>query len=273
MSSSSSSPIHRHTSFVHLLTVTKVFGASAVVAGALTGATTTESDSVLARDVDASYREKVVAAPADNRDCNSAEHRDTDTKVQNHCHKFDKPFVSLSVTRKSGHNNAINGQQPCYALVFTDYKCKVNGLKVVDLNDVSQLGVCHNLDDLDRPAGSEGVAGHSWMWVCGQKSIDKHLPKNKKTPKIKDTSAITVNKDISTTTVVSVATTIMDCCLTTELGFSTTASSNVITKTSIETSVATHHVAHTHVITHIQSLMIPFSSTYSVCDVEVSTLY
>ncbi|THW07157.1 hypothetical protein D6D24_09705 [Aureobasidium pullulans] len=259
-----------------------VFGASAVVAGALTGATTTESDSVLARDVDASYREKVVAAPADNRDCNSAEHRDTDTKVQNHCHKFDKPFVSLSVTRKSGHNNAINGQQPCYALVFTDYKCKVNGLKVVDLNDVSQLGVCHNLDDLDRPAGSEGVAGHSWMWVCGQKSIDKHLPKNKKTPKIKDTSAITVNKDISTitvnkdistTTVVSVATTIMDCSLTTELGFSTTASSNVITKTSIETSVATHHVAHTHVITHIQSLMIPFSSTYSVCDVEVSTLY
>ncbi|THY38684.1 hypothetical protein D6C99_08970 [Aureobasidium pullulans] len=260
-SSSSSSPIHRHTSFVHLLTVTKVFGASAVVAGALTGATTTESESAVAsvdNTMDKGVKGRVKVWPADNEDCNSPNKRKPESFTHTHCQHFNNGFRSIRATvdfRKQKHLHR------CALLAYTDHKCKVNPVYVVDLYDTAALNVCQavNLKQDD----SHLMAGHSVKWICDD-LLDEFIDSTPQT-KVEDVISTVIAESVNPT----VTTVTVGCTLTSDVRFSTTASSHVTT----ETSVATHVATHTRVVTHIQSHTIPFSSTYSVCDVEVSTLY
>ncbi|KAG2160748.1 hypothetical protein JADG_000487 [Aureobasidium aubasidani] len=259
MSSSSSSPIHRHTSFVHLLTVTKVFGASAVVAGALTGATTTESAvTSVGNTMDKGVKGRVKVWPADNEDCNSPNKRKPESFNHDDCQHFKNGFRSIRAT-VDFHKQEYTHR--CALLAYTDHKCKVNPAYVVDLYDTAKLGVCLavNLKQDD----SHLMAGHSVKWICDD-LLDEFIDSTPQT-KVEDVISTVIAESVNPT----VTTVTVGCTLTSDVRFSTTASSHVTTETSVSTHVATH----TRIVTHIQSHTIPFSSTYSVCDVEVSTLY
>ncbi|KAH0302771.1 hypothetical protein KCU74_g18120, partial [Aureobasidium melanogenum] len=240
------------------------------------------------RSVDAELSsDHVTVAPADGPNCNSAMHRDTDTKVQGHCHSFKKPFLSLSASiKKRADDSAIGGSQPCSVLVFSDDDCKKDGAAIVDLNNTAALGVCHNVtlhhgNDLVTP-----IAGHSWKWVCGRQNINDCLnPKaskhHSKTSKHHSKASTTTVKKSKTFTVT--ATTSLACSLTTEAAHSLDVVTSVITnepvthtitsvftktqlrvRTKLITSVATDVSTVHHTVTK------PFSTTYKVCDAEAS---
>ncbi|KAH0159023.1 hypothetical protein KCU67_g7293, partial [Aureobasidium melanogenum] len=181
---------------------------------------------ISARSVDAELsRDHVTVAPADGPNCNSAMHRDTDTKVEGHCHSFEKPFLSPSASiKKRADDSAIGGSQPCSVLVFSDSDCQKDGAEIVDLNNTAALGVCHNVtlhhgNDLVTP-----IAGHSWKWVCGRQNIrdcinpkaSKHHSKTSK-HHTKGASTTTVKKGKTLTVT---ATTSLACSLTTEAAHS-----------------------------------------------------
>lgn len=236
------------------------------------------SQLIFARSVDAELsRDHVTVAPADGPNCNSAQHRDTDTKVHGHCHSFDKPFSSLSATIKRAGHSKVGGSEPCSVLVFSDMDCKKDGAEVVDLNDTGALGVCHNValhhgDGLGTP-----IAGHSWKWVCGRQDIDDCIGGSGTDTDI-ETTAVKKGKTLTVT-----ATTSLACSLTTEAAHSldvitsvvtqkpvTHTITSVITKTQLRvrtkliTSVATAVSTVRHTVTK------PFSTTYKVCDLNAS---
>ncbi|KAG9740174.1 hypothetical protein KCU73_g9285, partial [Aureobasidium melanogenum] len=244
---------------------------------------------IFARSVDAELsRDHVTVAPADGPNCNSAMHRDTDTKVEGHCHSFEKPFLSLSASiKKRADDSAIGGSQPCSVLVFSDSDCKKDGAEIVDLNNTAALGVCHNVtlhhgNDLVTP-----IAGHSWKWVCGRQNIRDCI--NPKASKHHSKTSKHHNKGASTTTVKKgktltiTATTSLACSLTTEAAHSLDVVTSVIThkpvthtitsvftktqlrvRTKLIMSVATGVSTVHHTVTK------PFSTTYKVCDAEAS---
>ncbi|KAG9953560.1 hypothetical protein KCU85_g965, partial [Aureobasidium melanogenum] len=244
-----------------------------------------DDKSIFARSVDAELsRDHVTVAPADGPNCNSAQHRDTDTKVQGHCHSFDKPFSSLSATIKRAGHSKVGGSEPCSVLVFSDNKCKKDGAEIVDLNNTAALGVCHNVtlhhgNDLVTP-----IAGHSWKWVCGRQKIKDCLsgPADSDTDTDTDDETTTTVKKGKTLTVT--ATTSLACSLTTEAAHSVDVVTSVIThkpvthtltsvftktqlrvRTKLITSVATAVSTVHHTLTK------PFSTTYKVCDAEASS--
>ncbi|KAH0373135.1 hypothetical protein KCU65_g610, partial [Aureobasidium melanogenum] len=246
-----------------------------------------DTQSIFARSVAAEFsRDHVTVAPADGPNCNSAQHRDTDTKVQGYCHSFDKPFFSLSASVKRADDSAIGGSQPCSVLAFSDNDCKKDGAEIVDLNNTAALGVCHNVtlhhgNDLVTP-----IAGHSWKWVCGRQKIKDCLspdaPKHhSKTSKHTTEASTTTVKKGKTLTVT--ATTSLACSLTTEAAHSVDVVTSVIThkpvthtltsvftktqlrvRTKLITSVATAVSTVHHTVTK------PFSTTYKVCDAEAT---
>ncbi|KAG9678040.1 hypothetical protein KCU99_g2425, partial [Aureobasidium melanogenum] len=248
----------------------------------------TEPDTISARSVDAELSsDHVTVAPADGPNCNSVMHRDTDTKLQGHCHSFKKPFLSLSASIKErADKSAIGGSQPCSVLVFSDNKCKKDGAEIVDLNNTAALGVCHNItlhhgNDLVTP-----IAGHSWKWVCGRQQINECLNgaidsgTDTDTDTDTDTETSTVKKGKTFTVT---ATTSLACSLTTEAAHSVDVVTSVIThkpvthtitsvftktqlrvRTKLITSVATAVSTVHHTLTK------PFSTTYKVCDAEAS---
>ncbi|KAG9897073.1 hypothetical protein KCU94_g10388, partial [Aureobasidium melanogenum] len=245
-----------------------------------------DTQSIFARSVDAELsRDHVTVAPADGPNCNSAQHRDTDTKVQGHCHSFNKPFSSLSATIKRAGHSKVGGSEPCSVLVFSDDKCKKDGAEIVDLNNTAALGVCHNVtlhhgNDLVTP-----IAGHSWKWVCGRQKINEcingAIDSGSDTDTDTDDETTTTVKKGKTFTVT--ATTSLACSLTTEAAHSVDVVTSVITqkpvthtitsvftktqlrvRTKLITSVATAVSTVHHTLTK------PFSTTYKVCDAEAS---
>ncbi|KAG9552211.1 hypothetical protein KCU61_g1773, partial [Aureobasidium melanogenum] len=245
-----------------------------------------DDKTISARSVDAELsRDHVTVAPADGPNCNSAQHRDTDTKVQGHCHSFDKPFSSLSATIKRADHSKVGGSEPCSVLVFSDNKCKKDGAEIVDLNNTAALGVCHNVtlhhgNDLVTP-----IAGHSWKWVCGRQQISEcingAIDSGSDTDTDTDDETTTTVKKGKTFTVT--ATTSLACSLTTEAAHSVDVVTSVIThkpvthtitsvftktqlrvRTKLITSVATAVSTVHHTLTK------PFSTTYKVCDAEAS---
>ncbi|THY86354.1 hypothetical protein D6C92_08513 [Aureobasidium pullulans] len=243
-----------------------VFGASAVVAGTLTGATTTNSAVSTASvdkhvDVDIAddgVRGRVYVLPADNSNCNSPIPRKEESFKHNKCQHWQRDFRSLSAfydfTRQEYEHE-------CILVAFTDKHCRDNGAKIISLDKTYGQHTCAPVDlELGGNSNSETMAGNSVKWVCDWRAQD-YIKKA-----AKSTQAAVTTESVDPTSVTTVT---VDCTLTTDVGFSATASSRVIT----ETSVSTHLATHTRVVTHIQSHTIPFSSTYSVCDVEVSTLY
>ncbi|THV96141.1 hypothetical protein D6D27_02847 [Aureobasidium pullulans] len=240
-----------------------VFGASAVVAGTLTGATTTNSAVSTASvdkhvDVDDGVRGRVSVLPADNSNCNSPFKRKRESFNHNHCQHWTRDFRSLSATYDFHKQDRVH---ECILVAFTDKHCRENGAKILSLDTTYGQGTCATVDlKLEGDSNSETMAGNSVKWVCDWRAQDYI----KKAAKSTQAAVTTVTVDPISLTTVTVG-----CTLTTDVGFSATASSRVIT----ETSVSTHLATHTRVVTHIQSHTIPFSSIYSVCDVEVSTLY
>ncbi|KAG9531685.1 hypothetical protein KCU93_g1760, partial [Aureobasidium melanogenum] len=244
---------------------------------------------ISARSVDTELSsDHVTVAPADGPNCNSAMHRDTDTKVQGHCHSFKKPFLSLSASIKErADDSAIGGSQPCSVLVFSDSDCKKDGAEIVDLNNTAALGVCHNVtlhhgNDLVTP-----IAGHSWKWVCGRQKIRDCI--NPKASKHHSKTSKHHNKGASTTTVKKgktltvTATTSLACSLTTEAAHSvdvvtsvfthkpvTHTITSVFTKTQLRVRTKLITSVATAVSTVHHTLTKPFSTTYKVCDAEAS---
>ncbi|KAH0354086.1 hypothetical protein KCU81_g1032, partial [Aureobasidium melanogenum] len=244
-----------------------------------------DTQSIFARSVDAELsRDHVTVAPADGPNCNSAQHRDTDTKVQGHCHSFDKPFSSLSATIKRAGHSKVGGSEPCSVLVFSDNKCKKDGAEIVDLNNTGALGVCHNVSLHHGNDAVTPIAGHSWKWVCGRQKIKDCLsgPADSDTDTDTDDETTTTVKKGKTLTVT--ATTSLACSLTTEAAHSVDVVTSVIThkpvthtltsvftktqlrvRTKLITSVATAVSTVRHTLTK------PFSTTYKVCDAEASS--
>ncbi|CAD0041362.1 unnamed protein product [Aureobasidium pullulans] len=200
------------------------------------------SASIITRDVsntmDKGVKGRVKVWPADNEDCNSPNKRKSESFNHDDCQHFNNGFRSIRA------------------------QCKVNPVYVVDLYDTAGLNVCHdvNLQQND----SHLMAGHSVKWICDE-LLDEFID-NTPQAKVEDTTSTVIAESVNPTSVTTVT---VGCTLTTDVRFSATASSHVTT----ETSVSTHLATHFRVVTHIQSHTIPFSSTYSVCDVEVSTLY
>ncbi|KAG9665874.1 hypothetical protein KCU95_g18194, partial [Aureobasidium melanogenum] len=244
-----------------------------------------DDKSIFARSVDAELsRDHVTVAPADGPNCNSAQHRDTDTKVQGHCHSFDKPFFSLSATIKRAGHSKVGGSEPCSVLVFSDNKCKKDGAEIVDLNNTAALGVCHNVTLRHSNDAVTPIAGHSWKWVCGRQKIKDCLsgPVDSGTDTDTDDETTTTVKKGKTFTVT--ATTSLACSLTTEAAHSVDVVTSVVThkpvthtitsvftktqlrvRTKLITSVATAVSTVRHTLTK------PFSTTYKVCDAEASS--
>ncbi|TIA42637.1 hypothetical protein D6C78_00951 [Aureobasidium pullulans] len=221
------------------------------------------SASIITRDVsntmDKGVKGRVKVWPADNEDCNSPNKRKSESFNHDDCQHFNNGFRSIRAQvdfRKQKHPHR------CALLAYTDHKCKVNPVYVVDLYDTAGLNVCHdvNLQQND----SHLMAGHSVKWICDD-LLDEFID-NTPQAKVEDTTSTVIAESVNPTSVTTVT---VGCTLTTDVRFSATASSHVTT----ETSVSTHLATHFRVVTHIQSHTIPFSSTYSVCDVEVSTLY
>ncbi|KAI5208513.1 hypothetical protein E4T39_01172, partial [Aureobasidium subglaciale] len=203
-------------------------------------------------------RDHVTLAPADSTDCNSAQHRDTDTKIHGHCHSFKKPFFSASATISRGQHPRINKGDDCSVLVFSDNKCKNNGVELIDLNDQAALGVCHNAYLYgDLPA-------HSWMWLCKREIINSHLGSGSGTLSSSEDSS---SEDISTSI------NSMECSTTTQYGTTTRVFTDLITNTHVSTAVVTKTTTNiktnTDVVTHHHTKVVPFSSTFKVCNVEV----
>ncbi|THY07610.1 hypothetical protein D6D01_09751 [Aureobasidium pullulans] len=220
------------------------------------------SASIITRDVsntmDKGVKGRVKVWPADNEDCNSPNKRKPESFNHDHCQHFKNGFRSIRATadfHKQEHTHR------CALLAYTDHKCKVNPAYVVDLYDTAALEVCQAVSL--KQDGSHLMAGHSVKWICDD-LLDEFINSTPQTKVEDTTSTVTAESANPTVTTVTVG-----CTLTSDVRFSTTASSHVTT----ETSVSTHLATHTRVVTHIQSHTIPFSSTYSVCDVEVSTLY
>ncbi|THX46612.1 hypothetical protein D6D08_10262 [Aureobasidium pullulans] len=211
-----------------------------------------------ANAMDKGVKGRVKVWPADNEDCNSPNKRKPESFNHDDCQHFNNGFRSIRATADF-HKQEYTHR--CALLAYTDHKCKVNPAYVVDLYDTAKLGVCLavNLKQDD----SHLMAGHSVKWICDD-LLDEFFNSTSQA-KIEDTTSTVIAESVNPT----VTTVTVGCTLTSDVRFSTTASSHVTT----ETSVSTHLTTHTHVVTHIQSHTIPFSSTYSVCDVEVSTLY
>ncbi|KAI5276672.1 hypothetical protein E4T47_00387 [Aureobasidium subglaciale] len=200
-------------------------------------------------------RDHVTLFPADSTECNSAQTRDTDTEMHGHCHGFKKPFLSARATISRGRITHFNKGHDCVALVFSDYKCKDNGIELIDLNDEAALGVCHNVYLYgDLPA-------HSWTWFCKREVINSHLGSGS------DSDASSDSDDVSTSF------NNMDCSTTTQYGTSTRVLTDFITNTHVSTAVVTKTTTtiktSTDVVAHHHTKVVPFSSAIKVCNVEV----
>ncbi|KAI5217126.1 hypothetical protein AUEXF2481DRAFT_3656 [Aureobasidium subglaciale EXF-2481] len=197
----------------------------------------------------------VTLSPADNTECNSAQSRDTDTKKHGHCHSFKKPFLSARATISRGRITHFNKGHDCVALVFSDYKCKDNGIELIDLNDEAALGVCHNAYLYGN------LPAHSWMWLCKREVINSHLGSSS------DSDASSDSDDVSTSF------NNMDCSTTTQYGSSTRVLTDFITNTHVSTAVVTKTTTtiktSTDVVAHHHTRVVPFSSAIKVCNVEV----
>lgn len=234
---------------------------------------------ISARSVDAENdKDHVTVTPADNLNCNSAQHRDTDTKLQGHCHPFDKPFFSLRAdVKRSEDHSVIGGSEPCSVLVFSDKKCRRDGASIVDLNNTPTLGVCHNVT-LHHGKNDAAIAGHSWKWVCGRQNIEDCL-KPVHHSKAHHSEAPSTVIGSATTTVT--ATTSLACSMTTEFAHYLDVLTSVVTlkpvthtSTSVFTKTKTH--VRTKLITSVatevstvhHSVTKPYTTTYMVCDVK-----
>jgi hypothetical protein len=246
-----------------------------------------ESDDDLpisARSVDVEHsKDHVTVVPADNLNCNSAQDRDTDTKVQGHCHSFDKPFFSLSATiKRADHDSKIGGSEPCSVLVFSDKKCKRDGASIVDLNSTPSLGVCHNVT-LHHGKDTAAIAGHSWKWICGRRNIDnclKPVAHHSKASKHHSETHTVVDSATKTVT----ATTSMACTMTTEFAHYLDVLTSVVTlkpvtHTSTSVFTKTKTLVRTKIITSVatdvstvhHSVTKPYTTTYMVCDAQESS--
>jgi hypothetical protein len=240
-----------------------------------------ESDDDLpisARSVDVEHsKDHVTVVPADNLNCNSAQDRDTDTKVQGHCHSFDKPFFSLSATiKRADHDSKIGGSEPCSVLVFSDKKCKRDGASIVDLNSTPSLGVCHNVT-LHHGKDTAAIAGHSWKWVCGRQNIDNCLKPMVHHSKAHNTAVSSAAKTVT-------ATTSLACTMTTEFAHYLDVLTSVVTlkpvtHTSTSVFTKTKTLIRTKIITSVatdvstvhHSVTKPYTTTYMVCDAQESS--
>jgi hypothetical protein len=238
-----------------------------------------DSELLSIRDVDAEHRkDHVTVAPADNLNCNSAQNRDTDTKLQGHCHSFKKPFSSLQATvHRADEDSKIGGSEPCSVLVFSDKKCSRDGAEIVDLNNTPALGVCHNVT-LHHGKDHAAIAGHSWKWLCGRQSIDDCLKPVAHHSKHHSKAHTSVVK--SATKIVT-ATTSLACTMTTEsahyldvhtsvvtLKPVTHTSTSVFTKTMTQIRTKLITSVATDVSTVLHSVTKPYTTTYMVCDAE-----
>jgi hypothetical protein len=236
---------------------------------------------VSARSVDTTRdKDHVTVTPADNLNCNSAQHRDTDTKVQGHCHPFDKPFFSLRAdVKRSEDHSVIGGSEPCSVLVFSDKKCRRDGASIVDLNNTPALGVCHNVT-LHHGNNDAAIAGHSWKWVCGRQNIENCL-KPVHHPKAHHSKAHNTVVGSVTKTVTATATTSLACSMTTEFAHYLDVLTSIITlkpvthtstsvftktKTQIRTKIITSVATDVSTVHH--SVTKPYTTTYMVCDVN-----
>ncbi|KAK6008665.1 hypothetical protein QM012_000568 [Aureobasidium pullulans] len=239
---------------------------------------------ISARSVDAGHRhDHVTVAPADGPNCNSAQHRDTDTKVQGHCHSFKKPFFSLSASIKRADHSKVGGSEPCSVLVFSDNDCKKDGAEIVDLNNTGALGVCHNVTLHNGNDFVTPIAGHSWKWVCGRQQIDECIhgavDSGSETDTDMETTTVKKGKTLTVT-----ATTSLACSLTTEAAHSVDVVTSVITHKPVTHTITsvftkTQLRVRTKLITSVATaistvhytLTKPFSTTYKVCDAQVSS--
>jgi hypothetical protein len=231
--------------------------------------------SISARSVDVEHsRDHVTVAPADNLNCNSAQNRDTDTKVHGRCHSFDKPFSSLQATvHRADGDSKLGGSDPCSVLAFSDKMCRRDGAEIVDLNNTPALGVCHNVT-LHHGKDHAAIAGHSWKWLCGRQNIDDCLK-----PIAHHSKAHTSVVNSATKTVT--ATTSLACTMTTEFAHYldvltsvfthkpvTHTSTSVFTKTKTQVRTKLITSVATDVSTVLHSVTKPYTTTYMVCDVE-----
>jgi hypothetical protein len=240
-----------------------------------------EETMISARSIDAEHdKDHVKVSPADNLNCNSAQHRDTDTKLQGHCHPFDKPFFSLRADiKRADKKSVIGGSEPCSVLVFSDKKCRRDGASIVDLNNTPSLGVCHNVT-LHHGNNDAAIAGHSWKWVCGRQNIENCL-KPVHHPKAHHSEAHNTVVGSTTKTVTATATTSLACSMTTEFAHYLDVLTSIITlkpvthtstsvftktKTQIRTKLITSVATDVSTVHH--SVTKPYTTTYMVCDVN-----
>ncbi|KAH0289045.1 hypothetical protein M436DRAFT_65874 [Aureobasidium namibiae CBS 147.97] len=237
---------------------------------------------ISARSIDPEHsKDHVVVSPADGFNCNSAQHRDTDTKLQGHCHPFDKPFFSLRASvKRADENSVFGGSQPCEVLAFSDNKCRRDGASIVNLLNTTSLGVCHNVT-LHHGKDVAAIAGHSWKWICGRQNIDdclKPVHHSKARPSAATSTAISGGATKTVT-----ATTSLACSITTDFAHYfdvvtslitlkpvTHVSTSVFTKTKVVTRVSTQLITSvaTDVSTVLHSVTKPYKTTYMVCDVH-----